>query len=53
MAGVFSAPGDPQTLNSLDELGWVLSREGHYSESEKRQREVLEMRTQVLGSEHP
>jgi non-specific serine/threonine protein kinase/serine/threonine-protein kinase len=46
-------PKDPQTLNSLDELGWTLSREGRYAESEKMQRKVLEVRTQVLGSEHP
>lgn len=46
-------PKDPQTLNSLDELGWTLSREGRYAESEKIQRKVLEVRTRVLGPEHP
>jgi eukaryotic-like serine/threonine-protein kinase len=44
---------DPQTLSSLDELGWTLSREGRYAESEKMQRKVLELRTQVMGPEHP
>ena len=46
-------PKDPQTLNSLDELGWTLSREGRYAESEKLQRKVLELRTQVMGPDHP
>ncbi|MGB9073940.1 MAG: serine/threonine-protein kinase [Terriglobales bacterium] len=43
----------PQTLSSMDDLGWTLNREGHYPEAEKLQRETLDLRRRVLGPEHP
>lgn len=43
----------PQTLSSIDDLGWTLNREGHYPEAEKLQRETLDLRRRVLGPEHP
>lgn len=42
----------PQTLSSMDDLGWTLNREGHYPEAEKLQRETLDLRRRVLGPEH-
>jgi eukaryotic-like serine/threonine-protein kinase len=46
-------PTHPQTLNSMDDLGWTLNREGYYTEAEKLQRETLDLRRHVLGPEHP
>ncbi|HET9166691.1 MAG TPA: serine/threonine-protein kinase, partial [Candidatus Angelobacter sp.] len=45
-------PSDPQTLASMDQLGWTLNREGRYPEAEKLQRETLEARRHVLGPQH-
>jgi len=44
---------NPQTLNSMDQLGWNLSREGRYTEAEKLQRETLDALRRVLGPQHP
>jgi eukaryotic-like serine/threonine-protein kinase len=43
---------DPDTLKSMDDLAWVLYRQGHLLEAEKLQREILEQRRRVLGPEH-
>jgi non-specific serine/threonine protein kinase/serine/threonine-protein kinase len=45
-------PSNPQTLASMDQLGWTLTREGRYPEAEKLQRETLEARRHVLGPQH-
>jgi len=44
---------NPQTLSSMDDLGWTLNREGHYVDAEKLQRDTLEVRRRVLGPENP
>lgn len=46
-------PDDPKTLESMTQLGWVLSREGHYPEAEKLEREALAGERRVLGPENP
>ena len=42
-------PNHPDTLRSMDDLAWVLYREGHYPEAEKLQRETLDTRRLVVG----
>ena len=44
---------NPQTLSSMDDLGWTLNREGHYGDAEKLQRETMNIRRRVLGAQHP
>ncbi|HYL92470.1 MAG TPA: serine/threonine-protein kinase [Alphaproteobacteria bacterium] len=46
-------PRSPQTLSSLESLGWILSREGRYADAETLQRQTLETRRQVLGENNP
>ncbi len=43
----------PQTLSSMDALGWTLNREGRYTEADPLQRKTLDLRRRVLGPEHP
>jgi serine/threonine protein kinase len=45
-------PRNPETLQSADDLAWLLFQEGHYAEAEKLGRETLDIRRQVLGQEH-
>jgi eukaryotic-like serine/threonine-protein kinase len=49
----FLGASHPQTLSTMNDLGWTLNREGHYPEAEKLQRETLDLRRSVLGPEHP
>jgi serine/threonine protein kinase/TolA-binding protein len=41
----------PQTLSSMDDLAWNLSREGRYNEAEKLELETLSARRRALGPE--
>ncbi|EHK25616.1 uncharacterized protein TRIVIDRAFT_134921, partial [Trichoderma virens Gv29-8] len=43
----------PLTLDSMDNLGGVLSNLGKYKESEEMHRQTLEIRKKMLGKEHP
>ena len=45
-------PEHPDTLEAMDNLGWVLDEEGHYAEAEKLDRETLEIRRRVFGPKH-
>jgi len=44
---------NPGTLESIDELAYILYLGGHYSEAEKLQRETLESLRRTLGPESP
>ena len=44
---------DPDTLTSLDRLGWLYWFQGRYRDAEPLLVEALETRRRVLGSEHP
>jgi len=44
---------NPQTLSSIEQLGWNLDKEGRYSEAENLQREALDAQRRVLGPKHP
>jgi eukaryotic-like serine/threonine-protein kinase len=44
-------PDDPKTLESMTQLGWILSREGQDAEAEKLERAALAGETRMLGSE--
>ena len=46
-------PKNPETLRSMDDLAWLLYREGHHAEAERLGRETLDIRRKVLGREHP
>ena len=46
-------PGDPKTLESMTQLGWILDREGHYPEAEKLERQALAGERRVVGPEDP
>ena len=46
-------PNHPETLDSMDRLGWALNREGKYKEAEKLERQTLNIRRRVLGQGHP
>ena len=46
-------PHHPETLDSMDRLGWTLNREGKYTEAEKLERHALNIRRRVLGQGHP
>ena len=46
-------PKNPETLRSMNHLGWTLMKEGRYGEAEKLQREALDAQRRVLGPEHP
>jgi tetratricopeptide (TPR) repeat protein len=43
----------PDTLNSMESLGLVLSRQGKYEDAEGMHRRVLQIRKKLLGAEHP
>jgi len=43
----------PQTLSSMDDLGWTLNREGRYADAEKLQRATVDTRRRILGPQHP
>ncbi len=44
-------PNDPQTLESMSQLGWILVRQGHYDDAEKLLRQALTSEQHVLGAE--
>lgn len=46
-------PDNPETLESLDDLGWTLHQGGHPREAEKLLRESLDGRRHIFGPEHP
>jgi eukaryotic-like serine/threonine-protein kinase len=45
-------PRNAETLQSADDLSWLLYREAHYAEAEKLGRATLDTRRQVLGPDH-
>lgn len=47
------SPSDPVLTRSKENLGMVLSFQGHHESAEKIHREVLAMRTNNLGADHP
>jgi eukaryotic-like serine/threonine-protein kinase len=46
-------PDDPKTLESMTQFAWILAREGHDYEAEKRERQALESDRRILGPEDP
>ena len=46
-------PNHPKTLESQNQLGWILDREGHDADAEKVVRPALETERRVLGPEDP
>ena len=46
-------PNDPKTLESMAQLGWIISSEGHYYEAEKLERQALAGARRILGSNNP
>ena len=42
-----------KTLDSLEQLAWVLQQQQKYAQAEERYRFLLDARTKSLGSEHP
>jgi eukaryotic-like serine/threonine-protein kinase len=46
-------PRNPDTLESMSGVAWVLHWQGNYAEAEKRLREDLDIQRRVLGPEHP
>src|SRR6202022_1797291 len=46
-------PQNPETITSMDDLGWVLVEQGRYAEAEKLLSETLETSRRVLGPDHP
>jgi eukaryotic-like serine/threonine-protein kinase len=42
---------NPKTLESMNQVGWILDREGHDLEAEKLTRQALETESRVLGRE--
>ena len=46
-------PDDPRTLDSMTKRGWILNREGHNADAEKRGRPALEDERRILGAEDP
>jgi eukaryotic-like serine/threonine-protein kinase len=46
-------PEDPNTLQSVTQLGYVLFKEGRYAEAEKLERQALASERRILGSEDP
>ncbi len=46
-------PDDPKTLESMNQLGWILDREGHSAEAETMERQALVGERRVLGPEEP
>ncbi len=45
-------PENPDTLNSMNNLGAVLFDEGHFAEAEELERKTVDLEKRVLGSEH-
>ena len=50
---VSSAPRHPNTLDSMSTLAITLGDEGHYAETEKLEREMLDISRRIHGPEHP
>jgi non-specific serine/threonine protein kinase/serine/threonine-protein kinase len=46
-------PDDPQTLESMTQLGRILDREGHFADAEKIERQALAGERRLLGHEDP
>ena len=46
-------PDNPKTLESQNQLGWILDREGRDAEAEKLVSQALETERRVLGPEDP
>ncbi len=46
-------PENPKVLQSMNQLGWILDREGRDNEAEKLTRQSLAIEKRVLGSEDP
>ena len=46
-------PKNPETLKAMDDLAYLLTKEGRYAEAEKLERTTVELSRQVLGREHP
>ncbi|HEV8042535.1 MAG TPA: serine/threonine-protein kinase [Bryobacteraceae bacterium] len=46
-------PGDPKTIESMAQLGWILDRGGHPPEGEKLERSALAGQRRVLGPDNP
>jgi eukaryotic-like serine/threonine-protein kinase len=44
---------NPETLQSMDDLAWLLLEEGHFTEAEKLYRQTVDMDRQVLGPDDP
>lgn len=46
-------PDDLRTLESIDQLGWILDQEGHYAEAEQLERQALAGERRILGASDP
>ena len=46
-------PRNPKTLQSMDDLAWLLDQEGRPVEAAKLQQESLDLHRAVQGSDHP
>jgi len=46
-------PGDPSTLQSMAQFGWILDREGRDTEAEKLERQALADERRLQGAEAP
>jgi len=46
-------PDDLRTLESIDQLGWILDQEGHYAEAEQLERQALAGERRILGANDP
>jgi serine/threonine protein kinase len=46
-------PEDPKTLESMTQLGSILTLEGHYAEGEKLERQALADERRILGPDDP
>ncbi len=46
-------PDDPNTLESMTQLGWILNREGKYADAEKMERRAFDGERRILGPENP
>jgi len=44
---------DPQTLEAMSLLGWILARERHDTEAEKLERQALAGEQEILGADDP
>jgi tRNA A-37 threonylcarbamoyl transferase component Bud32/tetratricopeptide (TPR) repeat protein len=46
-------PNNPDTLDSMNHLSWVILYQGRYAEAEKLQRDALERERRVFGENNP